>query len=243
MLTPWTIALQSYDFTVENKPGKMNIISDTLLPPSSFEQDAMRVAPQLAPICRNVPDNPALNRPLQLRLYLVNFHNRDESWPVESDRELFTSGIDVFMSIDSVKLRQAQQAEFGTYFEYIIYISDPKKQPPSSGTVTSMSHYSENGALLYRSYRPGHLHKIKSVRTAINLSFTVPVYPWCSMHAMITPCQVGISLTIIRLTKRAIYFGGRHYIATANLGVMTAKHINGVNHPIGGSSTYRSPTR
>ena len=66
-------------------------------------------------------------------------HNFDEVQPVESNRELFTSSAtDVFASIDSKKLRQAQQAKFGPYFEYL---SDPKKQPTSSKSRTSMSYY------------------------------------------------------------------------------------------------------
>ena len=73
-------------------------------------------------------------------------HNLDEIQPVESDRELFSSATDVFMSKDSEKLRQAQQAEFRPYFEYL---SDYKKQPPSSESRTPMSYYSENGGLLY----------------------------------------------------------------------------------------------
>ena len=146
-------------FTVEHKPGRLNIISDTLLRLFNFEHSEMRVAP----ICRNVPDNPALHGPPRLRPYQVNSYNRDEIQPVESDRELFTSATDVFTSIDPEKLRQAQ-AEFGPYFEYLC---DPKKRPPSSESRTSMSYYSENGGLLYRSYLPGHL--LKEVRSAINL--------------------------------------------------------------------------
>ena len=113
MLTRWAIALQSYDFTVEHKPGKLNIIPDILSRLFSFEHSEMRVAPHLALIFRNVPDNPALHGPHRLRPYQVNSHNLDKIQPVESDRELFTSATDVFMSIDPEKLRQAQQAEFG----------------------------------------------------------------------------------------------------------------------------------
>ena len=111
MLTRWVIALQSYDFTVEHKPGKLNIIPDTLSRLFNFEHSEMRVAPHLAPICRSVPDNPALHGPPKSRPYQVNSHNLDEIQPVESDRELFTSATDVFMSIDPEKLKQAQQAE------------------------------------------------------------------------------------------------------------------------------------
>ena len=134
MLTRWVIALQSYDFTFEHKPGKLNVIPGTLLCLFDFEHSEMPVAPHLASICRNVPDNPALHGPPRLRPYQVNSHNLDETQPVESDRELFTSATDVFMSIDPEKLRQAQQAEFGSYFEYL---SDPKKRPPSSESITS----------------------------------------------------------------------------------------------------------
>ena len=120
MLTRWAIALQSYDFTVEPKPGKFNIIPDTLSRLFNFEHSEMRVASHLTPICRNVPDNPALHGPPRYRPYQVNSHSLDEIQPVESDRKLFTSSsTDVFMSIDQEKLRQAQQAEFGPYFEYL----------------------------------------------------------------------------------------------------------------------------
>ena len=163
MLTRWAIALQSYDFTVEHKPGKLNIIPDTLSRLFSFEHSEMRVVSHLAPICRNVPDNPALHGPPRLRPYQVNTHNLDKIQPVESDRELSTGAIDVFMSIDPEKRRQAQQAEFEPYFEYLC---DPKKRPPSSESRTSMSYYSENGGLL------GLISPVifvKEVRSAINL--------------------------------------------------------------------------
>ena len=65
----------------------------------------------------------------------MNSHNLDEIQPGESDRELFISATNVLMYKDSEKLRQAQQAEFGPYFEYL---SNPKKEPPSSESITSM---------------------------------------------------------------------------------------------------------
>ena len=125
MLTRWAIALQSYDCTVGHKPGRLDIIPDTLSRLLNFEHSKMRVAPYLASIRRNVPDNPALRGSLRLRLYQVNSHNNlDKIQPVESDRKFFT---DVFVPIDSEELRQAQQAEFGPYCEYL---SVPKKHPP-----------------------------------------------------------------------------------------------------------------
>ena len=179
MLTRWAIALQSYDFTVEHKPGKLNIIPDTLSRLFNFEHSEMRVAP----ICRNVPDNPALYGPPRSRPYQANSHNLDKVQPVESDRERFTSATDLFMSIDPEKLRQAQQAEFGPYFEYLC---DPKKRPPSNESRTSMSYYSENGGLLYRSYLPGHLRKRSTFRDQLVISSAcIPmVLHVCHDHAM-----------------------------------------------------------
>ena len=98
---------------VEHKPGKLNIIPDTLSRLFDLEHSEMRVAPHLAPICRSVRDNPALHGPPRLSPYQVNSPNLDEIQPLESDRKFFTSAVDVFMSIDSAKLRQIQQAEFG----------------------------------------------------------------------------------------------------------------------------------
>ena len=119
MLTRRAIALQSYDFTIENKPGRLNIIPDTLSRLFNFEHSKMRAATHLAYICRNLPDNTAVHGPLRSRRYQANSYHFDKIQPVESDRKLFTSATDVYVFIDSEKLRHAQQAKFGPYFEYI----------------------------------------------------------------------------------------------------------------------------
>ena len=184
MLTRWAIALQSYDFTVEHKPGKLSIIPNTLSRLFNFEHsEIMRFAPHLAHICRNVSDNPALHGLHRSRLYQVNSHHLDEIQPVKSDRELFTSATDIFMSIDPEKLRQAQQAEFGPYFEYLC---DPKKQPASSESRTSMSYHSENGGLLYRSHLPGLLRKRSTFRDQLVIPSACisMVLHACHDHAM-----------------------------------------------------------
>ena len=171
-------------FTVEHKPGKLDIIPDTLSRLFNFEHSEIRFALHLAPICRNVPDNPALHGPPRIRPCQVNSQELDEIQPVESDRELFTSATHVFMSIDPEKLRKTQQAEFGPYFEYL---SDPNQQPPSSESRTSMSYYyNENGGLLYRSYLPGHLRKRRTFRDQLVIaSACIPmVLHACHDHAM-----------------------------------------------------------
>ena len=168
---------------LSTKSGKLNIIPDTLSRLFNVELSEMRVAPHLAPICRNVPDNPALRGPSRSRPYQVNSHNLDEIQPVESYRERSTSATDVFMSTDPEKLRQAQQAEFGPYLEYIC---DPKKRPPSSESRTSMSYYSENGGILYRSYLPGNLRKRSTFHDQLVIpSACIPVVLYaCHDHVM-----------------------------------------------------------
>ena len=165
-----------------NQVGKLNIVPDTLSRLFNFEHSKMRVAPHLAPICRNVLDNPALHGPPRLRPYQVISHNLDDIQPDESDRELFSSATDV-TSIDPEKLRHAQQAEFEPNFEYL---SDPKKQPPSSESRTSMSYYSKNGGLLYRPYLPGHLRKRNTFRDQLVIpSACIPmVLHACHDHVM-----------------------------------------------------------
>ena len=125
MLTRWAIALQTYDFTVDHKPGKLHIIPDTLSRLFNFKRSEMgrttfgsHLSVGAYPTIPPYMDSPDY-----------------EIQPVESDRELFTSTTDVFMSIDPEKLRQAQQAEFGPYFEYL---SDPKKEPPSRDRVKNV---------------------------------------------------------------------------------------------------------
>ena len=87
------------------------------------------------------------------------------------------------MSIDLEKLRQAQQAEFGPYFEYL---PDPEKQPPPSESKTSMSYSSENGGLLYSFYLPGHLRKRSTFRDQLVIpsACILMVLYACHDHAM-----------------------------------------------------------
>ena len=122
MLTQWAIALQSCDFSVEHKPGKLNVIPNTLSRLFNLEYNEMGSHHIWLPFVGTYPTTlPYMDRPDEA--YQGNLHNLDEIQLVESDRELFTSAADVFMSIDSETLRQAQQAKFRPYFEYL---SDPK---------------------------------------------------------------------------------------------------------------------
>ena len=135
----------NHTIVLRHKPGRLDIIRDILSRLFNFGHSKMRVAPHLASIRRNVPDNHALHGSLRLKPYQVNSHNLDKIQPVENDRKLFTSSATyVFMSTDSQRLRQAQHGEFGPYFEYL---SAPKKHPPSR---TFMSYYIVKSGAFYK---------------------------------------------------------------------------------------------
>lgn len=85
-------------------PGKLNVIPDALSRGfSEINGEPIRSDPQLAAICRNVPDEKPFHPPGP-RENEVSTYNLDEIVPFESDRELFTSAVPVFPVVDSVKL-------------------------------------------------------------------------------------------------------------------------------------------
>ena len=102
MLTRWAIALQSFDFTVEHKPGKLHVVPDTLsrlfgdIPEDTTQEktslsDVLPSQPRLASICRNAPQDGLPCRPPNPRAYELRSNNLNELCLVESDWELFTS--------------------------------------------------------------------------------------------------------------------------------------------------------
>ena len=87
MLTRWAIALRSYDFTVVHKPGRLHIIPDTLSRLFAFEkQQETEIKPMLTPICRYVPDNPALQAQKPNHQFQIAADKLDNLQPVQSDR-------------------------------------------------------------------------------------------------------------------------------------------------------------
>ena len=60
MLTRWAIPFQSLNFTVQHKSGKLPVVPDTLSRMFAFEHQQEVAVAFLAPICRNVPDDPKL---------------------------------------------------------------------------------------------------------------------------------------------------------------------------------------
>lgn len=111
MLTRWVIALQSFGFTVKHEPGKLHVVPDALDKPRlcAFEQQEEMEEPKLAPICRNVPDDPAFRMGIPCRAYQVSADKLDELKPVRSDRELFNTAsayvsvTNLFESVDHRK--------------------------------------------------------------------------------------------------------------------------------------------
>ena len=65
------------------------------------------------------------------------------------------------MSVDREKLRSAQEVEYGRYIDYIQHADAPL---PDKKTKTTMSYYSVQDELLFKSYLPGYLPKRSSFR-------------------------------------------------------------------------------
>ena len=166
ILTRWAIALQSYAFTVQHKPGKLHVVPDALSQTLALEHQQEIAEPSLVSICRNVPDYPNLHKALPQRPYQVSADKPDNQELVRGDRELFSvasavvSATNIFMSVDQEKLRSAQAVEYGLYIDYIQH----ENAPTPKETKTIMSYYSVQGSLLFKSYLPGHLRKRSTFR-------------------------------------------------------------------------------
>ena len=123
--------------------------------------------PSLAPICRNVPDDPKLQTARVPRPYQISADKLANLELVRSDRELFSvksifvSATNVFMSVDHEKLRSAQTVEYGRCIDYIQHADAPL---PEKETKTTMPYYSVQDGLLFKSYLPGYLRKRSTFR-------------------------------------------------------------------------------
>ena len=190
MLTRWAIALQSYDFTVRHKPGKLHVVPDTLSRLFAFEQQEEMTEPKLAPICRNVPEDPALRTGVSYQPYQVSADKLDETKPVRSDHELFNaasvfiSATNLFESVDQERLRETQRAEYGEYIEYIL---DSNAYLPDKETLTTMSYYSVQDGLLFKSNLPGHLRKRSTFRDQLVLPNALI---GLVLHGLPRPCSI-----------------------------------------------------
>ena len=133
----------------------------------AFEHQGEVAVPSLAPICRNVPDDPKLQTARVPRPYQISADILANLEPVRSDRELFSvksvfvSATNVFMSVDEEKLRSAQTVEYRRYIYYIQHADTPL---PEKETKTTMSYYSVQDGLLFKSHLPGYLRKQSTFR-------------------------------------------------------------------------------
>ena len=91
-------------FHRQTRYGKLNVVPNTLSRIfSEVDGKPLPSEPQLAAICRNVPDYQPFHPP-NPREYELSAGNLDEIVSVESDRELFASAISVFPLVDAAKL-------------------------------------------------------------------------------------------------------------------------------------------
>ena len=170
MLTRWAIALQSYDFPVQHKPGKLHVVPDTLSRMFAFEHQQEIALLSLTPICRNVPDDPKFQTARPPRPYQIYGDKLDDLEPVRSGRELFSvksvfvSATNVFMPVHFEKLRSAQAEKYGPYIDYI---QNADASLPEKETKTTMSSYSIQDGLLFKSCLPGHLRKRSTFPEAV----------------------------------------------------------------------------
>ena len=162
MLTRWAIALQNYDFTVKHAPGKLIVVPDML--PRAFSEVNGETIPsesRLAAICRNVPIEGPYNPPGPCE-YEPSASNLHDVAPVESDRELFMSAVSVFPTVDPAKLVDLQKEEFCQYFECLR--ARTWAPLPRGESKYTMSYFFLKEGLLFRSYLPGHVRKLRTFR-------------------------------------------------------------------------------
>ena len=116
----------------------------------AFEHQQEVAVPSVAPICRNVPDDPKLQTARVPRPYQISADKLANLEPVRSDRDLFSvkpvfvSATNVFMSVHQEKLRSAQTVEYGRYIDYIQHADAPL---PEKETKTTMSYNSVQDGL------------------------------------------------------------------------------------------------
>ena len=133
----------------------------------AFKHQQEVATPSLAPICRNVPDDPQLQTAHVPRPYQISADKLANLEPVRRDRKLFSvksvfvSATNVFMSVDQGQLRSAQTAEYGRYIDYIQHADAPL---PEKETKTTMSYYSAQDRMLFKSCLPGYLRKRSTFR-------------------------------------------------------------------------------
>ena len=192
MLTRWPIALQSFDFTVQHKPGKLHVVPDTISQMFAFEHQQEVAVPSLVPICRNVEDDPKLQTARVPRPYHISADKLDNLEPVRSDRELFkvksvfVSESNVFSSVYQEKPRSAQTIEYGRYIDYIQHAD---ASFPEEKTTTTMSYFSVQHMLIYILYLPGYLRKRNTLRDRLIVPEALVGFVLHAYHDNVVPVE------------------------------------------------------